>query len=255
MTCAEAKPLLSAFIDGELDSTSSREIESHVESCPSCLNEVNQLHVLSQSLAGRPIIYDAPPGLEGRVRRAILRQAGLGIQRYPVTPRTLAFAFIAALFLAVVGTWWITAQYYGLSRTDLLHLEILQSHVRSLMPEHLIDVASSDQHTVKPWFDGKVDFSPAVPDLSSQGFSLIGGRLDYVGQKAVSVIVYKRRLHIINLFSWPTPGEQDEASSTLSLRGYQIEWWRSAGMTYYAVSDVNESDLAEFVGGIQQSLR
>jgi len=245
MTCTEVKKLLSAFIDGELDPATSQEVERHLEGCPSCLSEVNRLQWLSKSLAEPPMVYPAPPGFEGKIRRAILLESGVHRPRIPHPSLIVAVAF--SIFVVVGVTWWIAANVSGISRSDLIVQEIVQSHLRSLMADHLIDVVSSDQHTVKPWFDGKVDFSPTVRDLSADGFVLAGGRLDYVDNRPVAVIVYKRRLHVINLFSWPTTHPDEEAFSPATDNGYHIVAWHKEGMTYYAVSDVNESDLYEFV--------
>lgn len=130
--------------------------------------------------------------------------------------------------------------------------EILDSHIHSLLAGHLIDVPSSDQHTVKPWFDGKVDYSPTVKDLSGQGFILVGGRLDYVGGRTVGTVVYRRRQHVINLFTWPSSPAHGPASFSTSKQGYNIEAWNADGVEHWAVSDVNRDDLGEFVQLMRQ---
>ncbi len=140
-------------------------------------------------------------------------------------------------------TWSVTARHGNLARQDLVLDELVSSHIRSLMVEHLVDVVSSDQHTVKPWFSGKVDFSPPVKDLSADGFPLVGGRVDYVGGRPVAVIVYKRRLHIINVFIWPSANESGEGSRYLVRQGYRLRRWTHGGLTFWAVSDVNDADL------------
>ena len=135
----------------------------------------------------------------------------------------------------------------GSSAHDLLVREIVSSHVRSLMATHLTDVASSDQHTVKPWFKGQLDFSPPVKDLSKEGFKLVGGRLDYIGDRPVAALVYQRRKHFINLFIWPASTGSVADPTVFSRQGYNLIHWTEDGLTYWAVSDLNEKELEEFV--------
>jgi anti-sigma factor RsiW len=139
----------------------------------------------------------------------------------------------------------------GPSTEEILTREVVSGHVRSLMANHLADVPSSDQHTVKPWFNGKLDFSPPVEDLAKQGFPLIGGRLDYLDNRPVAALIYQRQKHFINLFIWPSGSDSDVETKTTSHQGYNLFHWTKSGMTYWAASDLNNAELQEFVQLVQ----
>ena len=238
MTCQEFERHLDAYVDGELDANTSREAEEHLQGCPSCSRMVADRRAITRAFRSQVPRHAASDRLRAQLRGA-LRQAPPS-RNWARSSQWLAAA--AALALVIGGTWQV-AQRRAMSGE--LERELVASHVRSLMPGHLIDVPSSDQHTVKPWFNGKLDYSPVVPDLGDRGFPLRGGRLDYVGNHSVAVLVYGRRQHIINVYLWPATGGS-EASSP-SRQGYHLIQWTGAGASHWAVSDLNPSELAEFV--------
>jgi anti-sigma factor RsiW len=141
----------------------------------------------------------------------------------------------------------------GPSTQEILAQQVLSSHIRSLMPQHLTDVSSSDQHTVKPWFNGRLDFSPPVADFAKEGFPLVGGRLDYVDNRPVAALVYGRRKHFINVFVWPSASKIDAGTKDMTLQGYNLVQWTKSGMTYWVVSDLSKSELDEFVRQVRST--
>ena len=155
-------------------------------------------------------------------------------------------ALAAAIVFAAVIAWNVLPRLQRPDTDQFLATQLIASHVRSLMASHLTDVASSDQHTVKPWLDAKLDFAPAVVDLSTEGFPLIGGRLDYLDNRAVAALIYQRRKHFINLFVWPAAPDETRTPKTITRQGYQLLHWVESDLNYWVVSDVNEKELQEF---------
>ena len=155
-------------------------------------------------------------------------------------------AIAASIAVVAVAGVMLAMMLRAPAANETLAQEVVSSHIRSLMANHLTDVSSTDQHNVKPWFNGKVDFSPPVKDLAGQGFPLIGGRLDYLGGRPVAALLYHRRRHIINLFIWPSL-HSDSGPKTIATKGYNLIHWTRSGITYWAVSDLNENELSEFV--------
>ncbi len=256
MNCPENNTLIHAYLDGELDLLSTLQLEAHLRECAACAQAYKN-HQTLRSAMGSGSLYFKPPGnLAQRIHLALQepnKTAASVFASAPKVPRHMlwwrswALAGLAAS-LALVG---VIALRLGPGRSrpsqdDLLAQEVLASHVRSLMANHLTDVPSSDQHTVKPWFNGKLDFSPAVPDLSGRGFPLLGGRLDYLADRPVAALVYQRRKHLINLFIWPSVPDSSE-QKTVMRQGYNLLHWTQSGMTYWAVSDLNYSELHEFM--------
>lgn len=243
MDCVEAGKLLQGYVDGELDLVRSLEFEEHLRSCQSCTRAMENERVLRTALNAGSFYYEAPPGLETRIRAALHagEKSETSLRILPWSWRRLALG----LAVALVAVWSLISILKSSSAESALEQELVSSHVRSLMADHLTDVPSSDQHTVKPWFNGKLDFSPQVLDLSRDGFTLIGGRLEYVGNRAVAGLVYQRRKHIINVYIWPAQAGADAGVKTAMRQGYNLIRWTGNGMTYWAVSDIAPSDLQE----------
>jgi anti-sigma factor RsiW len=235
---------LHGYIDGELDAARAADFERHLISCGDCVAGLEASEKLRSSLmhAG---LYERPPA---SLRQKVQAQLGSST-RLPVTPikkvNTARWLAIAATFLLVVFLGWRLLPVLRSNNSEItLASAIVDAHLRSLQPGHLEDVQSTDQHTVKPWFDGKLDFAPPVHDFVQQGFPLQGGRLDVVRGRTVAVLVYARRKHLINVFVWPT-AEADSEPISGSQLGYHWVDWRISGMEMCAVSDVAPEDLAE----------
>ena len=244
MQCDEAQQLISAGIDGEISDASAEKLREHTEGCVSCTGVQADFRRISQQLksAGREVL---PSRLEPRVRQAIARAARESyvpaLTRKPWLRQLAAMA--AVCLIAVFGTWTFTRQYDGQMRTE--H-DVLAAHMRALLQDSPIQVASSDTHTVKPWFNGRVEFSPDVKDFAAEGFPLVGGRLDYIGGKRVAVLVYRHRLHVIDVFVWPAATPEDVAPRLTSTDGYNLLTWSHGGLTYWAASDLNGTELQQF---------
>jgi anti-sigma factor RsiW len=244
--CEESRRLLAGYLDGEFDLRTQAEIASHLSGCANCSREFQSQQSLHRALAAGSLRYEAPSWLRDHVRKAALEAApaskAVKVRASGAAWRWLALATSSALvFLAV---WNIVRDLRPPARNTLAD-QIVSSHIRSLMLNHATDVLSSDQHTVKPWFDGKLDYSPPVPDLTAEGFPLIGGRLDYVSGRAVAALVYQRRKHIISVYV--LPGALPVSQSPLTQNGYNVIGWTANGMTFWAVSDVNREELSQFV--------
>jgi anti-sigma factor RsiW len=248
MTCDEAEILLHALLDGELDAGHARAVEDHVAGCPRCAAQLAAYREMSKAVAGADLRYAAPLALRRRIeaslprtqapsRRAVLRGFAMGS----------AVSAIAATGLVAV-----------ILRSDdeaRIESEVVSAHLRSLQAGHLTDVISTDQHTVKPWFNGKLDVAPPVIDLTAQGFTLIGGRLDYVDARPIGAIVYKRRAHVINLFVAQTASSERHAAKIETVQGFNIRRWSERGLNYWAVSDIAADELNEFGEKFESAMR
>jgi anti-sigma factor RsiW len=249
MTCDETEVLLHALLDDELDAGHARDVETHVAACPGCAVQLRQFRALRTAMAVKDLRFSAPASLRARLdavipagplpvpsRRMLLRGFALG--------SVLSGAIAATLVVAVIRP----------DQDQRIFGEVVSAHLRSLQADHLTDVQTSDQHTVKPWFNGRLDVAPPVVDLTTQGFMLIGGRLDYVDGRAVAAIVYRRRNHVINLFITAGAGSE-RGAKTETMQGFNIKFWSEQGLNFWAVSDVNTEELQEFVDKFQATAR
>ena len=249
MTREEATRLLHAYVDGELDPAKTLELEAHLAENPSARAACERLREMSAAIRDKADYHAAPAGLEARVRAAI--PAGPeNVSARPAWWRWLTPAGAvaadwlrpAASFAAVaLVTWVVALGYMRPNEDERITQEVLASHVRATLTNRFYDVASSDQHTVKPWLSARLAFSPPVADLSSSGFELAGGRLDYIGAQPVAVLVYKRRAHLIDVFVWPVEAQKSEQTSTRD--GFNIEHFAKNGMNYWLVSDLSRNEL------------
>jgi anti-sigma factor RsiW len=268
MKC-EREALAGAYADRELDAAGSAELEAHLESCDSCRNSIANQRAVGTAIRERADYFSAPEGLRIAIANQIrvhgsagLRLSTLSDQSDPKSSpppsarrgwsegaRSKRWGQVSTLAAAlVVG--WLVGTWSNRSGNRIAD-DVVSSHVRSLMgTTHLIDVVSSDQHTVKPWFNGKLDFAPEVHDLSAQGFPLVGGRLDYIDGHPAAALVYRHKAHTINLFIWPTPHPAPPGKA-LSTRGYAVSCWNAGGMENCAVSDMNRSELELFAAGVR----
>ena len=265
MNCEEATKLMDGYLDGELDPITSQTIEQHLRECPNCDQAYKMHRSLIRALGNATPYYKAPAELREQIQSSLRKEIGerptrnVGqntrslFQRKRSGPRTILFgtswnwlALAATILLAAIIGWNLLPRLQRPGTDQLLATQLIASHVRSLMANHLTDVASSDQHTVKPWLDAKLDFAPPVVDLASEGFPLIGGRLDYLDNRAVAALIYQRRKHFINVFVWPGEAAAARPAMAMSHQGYQLLHWADPDFNYWAVSDVSANDLQTF---------
>jgi anti-sigma factor RsiW len=228
MSCDRTGTPLHAYFDNELDAIAAAEYERHLEECPECVEQLDSLQTLRASLAGAKLYYKAPTSL----RRKLV----------PAQPTWRWVAIAAALVLCVFTGWQVASLRPAPNAEMALAAELVDAHLRSLQPGHLTDIVSSDQHTVKPWFAGKLDFSPPVRDFAAEGFPLEGGRLEVIQGRASAALVYGRRKHLVSVFIWPSTGN-DAAPRSGSVQGYQWLDWREGGMEFWAISDASAAEL------------
>jgi mycothiol system anti-sigma-R factor len=242
--CEQTENQLHGYLDGELDPVSAASFEKHLETCPDCKQTLAAEEALHQSIQKANLYERAPDSL----RKSLLGnpQQLPAVRSFPA-PRAVAWQWLAAaavfLFVVLVG-WQQLQKPRGVSEAQLMAAALVDAHLRSLQPGHLTDVESTDQHTVKPWFDGRIDFAPPVHDFATDGFPLLGGRLDVAGGRTVAALVYARRKHIINVFVEKAQSENYWNGAGES-QGYHWLAWQQGGFSICAVSDVSPADLAQ----------
>jgi anti-sigma factor RsiW len=248
MTCADIHLLLHAYADGELDVVRSLDVEQHIKSCPKCAAKLNSVKALHTALTEGDFAYHAPASLRDKIRQmapATQRKT----ERQPSDLQWLwKWIAFGATAVAVFTILLRPAEFSQSASGDEVVNEMVACHVRSLMPGHLTDVLSSDKHTVKPWFAGKLDFAPDVKDFTAQSFPLIGGRLDYVNGRTVAALIYQHNKHVINVFIWPTANATGGASEMKSYHGYYVISFNTNGFHYSLVSDMDQTELKELAG-------
>jgi mycothiol system anti-sigma-R factor len=265
MNCEEIANLMDGYLDGELDALTSQRIEQHLRDCPQCEQAYEVETAMAHAISQAAPYYRAPLELRERIQVSLREAIGAttsrgaapedplpvrrpeGVRRgvfFDMPWNWLALAAAIAVAAIIASSFLPRLKQPGVDQ--FLATQLIASHVRSLMADHLTDVASSDQHTVKPWLDVKLDFAAPVMDLTSQGFPLIGGRLDYLDNHSAAALVYQKRKHFINLFIWPTTSTDNKAQEMVTRQGYHLLHWIDGDFTYWAVSDVNVNDLQSF---------
>jgi anti-sigma factor RsiW len=262
MNCAECEILLHALIDGELDAGHARDVEAHATGCPACAKKLETYRAMRGAIAQADLKELAPASLRSRIEAALPRPSSAASAQV-IAPRQFlqpsrrtffgGFAVGTALSAALAASVVLTV-FHNDDRETIAD-EVVSAHIRSLQAGHLMDVETSDQHTVKPWFNGKLDVSPPVIDLTAEGFTLLGGRLDYIDGEPVASVVYRRRKHVINLFVAQRLGAKEAGTKVRTIQGYNVRHWSEQGLDLWAVSDLATDELDEFIQKISAALR
>jgi anti-sigma factor RsiW len=247
MNCEEARLLLHALIDGELDAGHACEVEAHAAICPRCAAELRDYGQMHQAMASSALRYDAPASLRHRIEDALPAPRDSAPSRRTVLK---GFALGSAFSTAAAAS--VVMFVVRMDRDQRILGEVVSAHLRSLQAEHLTDVQSTDQHTVKPWFGGRLDIAPPVIDLTAQGFTLLGGRLDYIDGRPVATIVYRRRTHVINLFVMQSTGAGTKVEK---VQGFNVRRWTWSDLDFWAISDIGADELQEFGEKFESAVR
>ena len=248
MTCDQAEVMLHALIDDELDAGHVRDVEAHAATCQRCAAQLTAYRDLQQAMQRNNLRYRAPASLRRSIDRVVPSAA-------TTSRRTLLKGFAIGSLASAVAASGLTLLVVRDDQDKRILGEAVSAHLRSLQADHLTDVLSSDQHTVKPWFNGRIDLAPPVIDLTAQGFALIGGRLDFIDGKPVAAIVYRRRVHVINLFVAQGFGTALGAPRLESVQGFNILRWNDQGLNFLAISDLNREELEEFGSKFERAAR
>jgi len=273
MNCQEIADLMDGYLDGELDALTSQKIEQHLRNCHKCEEAYEVETAMAHAISQAAPYYKAPLELRERIHVSLREAIGatpsrgaagedpLPVRRPEAMRRGVFFdmpwnwlALAAVIAVAAIVASSFLSKVRQPGADQFLATQLIASHIRSLMANHLTDVASSDQHTVKPWLDLKLDFAAPVVDLSGDGFPLIGGRLDYLDNHSVAALVYQRRKHFINLFIWPTTPADSKEQKMVEREGYHLVHWADGDFTYWAISDVSVGDLQTFQRSFEQQV-
>jgi anti-sigma factor RsiW len=252
VSCEETQRLLHAYIDAELDVAHSLAVEEHLQACPTCARACESYWALRAALKESSLYFQAPTALQKRLHLALPRSERATRSARRASWTWLSAAALLLFLLGSFGFWGFTQLRSDASEDARMAQAVVDSHERSLVNTHLVDNLSSNPNTLKSWFESKIGFSPPVINLTLQGFSLVGGRLDFLNNRAVAAIVYKSGEHVINLFAWPASQSTD--LHTFSLQGYYLTHWTRYGMDCWAVADLDEDQLQQFAHLINQHL-
>ena len=252
MTCDEAKVLLHALLDGELDAGHAREVEAHIAGCRRCAAELAQFREMRRVMADANLKFSAPAALRSRIEAALPAPP---VRAPAPSRRSLLKGFAFGTALSAVAATGVVFMVVRSDQDQQILGDVVSAHLRSLQAEHLTDVPSGNQHTVKPWLNGKLAVAPPVADLTAQGFTLLGGRLDYIDGKPVAAIVYRRRVHVINLFVAQAAGADHGRARNEMVQGFNTLRWTDQGLRFIAISDINAEELQEFHGKFEAALR
>jgi anti-sigma factor RsiW len=253
MKCEECREFIDAYIDNELDAAATITVKRHLRECAACAQFLESRKGLRALLGNPQLRFDVPDTLRARVLSALpvaptkpMERSDRFWKRFVIPWFSVPVALAAVLAVVFGLALWRPEWVPGHLQDRTLVAQVISGHVRSLLAAHLLDVPSTDQHTVKPWFAGKLEFSPPVQDFAQRGFELIGGRLDYLNGREVAALVYRRNKHIINLFIWPSQTGPAGPVQSFAENGYNVLHWERGGFSFWAVSDVRMEDLRAF---------